>query len=191
VDWQRRVAYVNATEMQGRSHWKGERPGLAFRLCQSIKQRLAGDDDCAMWSTRARQQLAAIRQEFVWLDTEGTVVLLDKHGRAEWWTFAGARANAMLASALSQGRPHRATYDSFTVTCEAGASRNTLTLALNKLRASEVQAMSVAVEERALEGLKFSACLPRDLALDMLRTRLGDPPAVQAILEQPVHYVSV
>ena len=191
VDWQRRVAYVKATETQGRSRWQGDRPGLGFRLCQSIKQRLAGDDDCAMWSTRARQQLAAIRHEFVWLDTEGTVVLLDKHGRAEWWTFAGARANAMLASALSQGMPHGATYDSFTVTCEGYASRNALTLALDQLRGQALHEMPVEVEAQALEGLKFSACLPRHLALDMLRTRLCDPLAVQAVLEQPVHSMSI
>ena len=191
IDWQRRVAYVKATETQGRSRWKGERPGLGFQLCQSIKHRLAGDDDCAMWSTRARQQIAAIQKEFVWLDTDGTVVLLEKNGTAEWWTFAGTGANAMLAYALSQAMEHRATYDSFTVTFEAYVSRNTLKLALGELRAHDVNEMSVAVEEHAIEGLKFSECLPRDLALDMLRTRLCDSPAVQYILEQPVRYVSV
>jgi ATP-dependent Lhr-like helicase len=191
IDWQRRVAYVKATETQGRSRWKGERPGLAFRLCQLIKHRLAGADDCAMWSTRARQQIATIREEFVWLDTDGTVVLLDKNGTAEWWTFAGARANATLAYALSQVMQHRTTYDSFTVTCEAYVSRNTLTLALGKLRAHDVHEMSVEVEEHAIAGLKFSKCLPHDLALDMLRTRLCDPLAAQYILEQPVRCVSV
>src|SRR5262249_3277168 len=162
-----------------------------FRLCQSIKHRLAGDNDCSMWSTRARQQIAAIRKEFVWLDTEGTVVLLEKQGTAEWWTFAGTGANTMLAAALSQAMEHRATYDSFTVSCEAYVSRHTIERALSTLRAHEVTATSVAVEEHAIEGLKFSACLPRDLARDMLQTRLCDPTAVQHILEQPVRCVVV
>jgi ATP-dependent Lhr-like helicase len=191
IDWQRRVAYVKATDTKGRSRWKGERPGLGFRLCQSIKHRLAGDDDCAMWSTRARQQIAALREEFDWLDTDGTVVLLEKNGKAEWWTFAGTGANATLAYALSQAMEHRTTYDSFTVTFEAYVSLHTLELALGELRAHDVNEMSVAVEEHAIEGLKFSECLPRDLALDMLRTRLCDSPAVQYILAQPVRYVSV
>lgn len=191
VDWQHRVAYVKATDMPGRSRWTGTRPELAFRLCQSIKHRLAGNDDCALWSRRARQQIATIRQEFVWLEPEGTVVLLAKNGSAEWWTFAGARANATLAHALSQTMQHHVTYDSFTVTCEAGVSRNTLTLALSKLRAHDVHEMSVELEEDAMAGLKFSECLPRALALDMLRTRLCDPAAVQSILAQPVRYVAV
>jgi ATP-dependent Lhr-like helicase len=191
VDWQHRVAYVKATETQGRSRWQGERPGLGFRLCQSIKHRLAGDDDCTMWSTRARQQIAVIRKEFVWLDTEGTVVLLAKHGTAAWWTFAGTGANAMLASAWAQAMEHRAAYDSFTVTCEASVSRHTVARALGVLRAHEARETSVAVEDAAIDGLKFSECLPRDLARDMLRTRLCDPQAVHDILEQPVRCVAV
>ena len=75
IDWQRRVAYVKATDTKGRSQWKGERPGLGFRLCQSIKRLLAGDDDSAMWSKRARQQIAAVHKEFAWLDIEGTAAL--------------------------------------------------------------------------------------------------------------------
>jgi len=185
------VAYVKATDTDGRSRWKGERPGLGFRLCQSIKHRLAGDDDCAIWSTRARQQIAAIRKEFVWLDTDGTVVLLEKNGTAEWWTFAGTGANATLAYALSQAMEHRATYDSFTITVEAYVSLNTIELALGELRAHNVNEMSVAVEEHAIEGLKFSKCLPHDFALDMLRTRLCNHPAVQYTLSQPVRFVSV
>jgi ATP-dependent helicase Lhr and Lhr-like helicase len=144
-----------------------------------------------MWSTRARQQIAVIRKEFVWLDTEGTVVLLAKHGTAAWWTFAGTGANAMLASAWAQAMEHRAAYDSFTVTCEASVSRHTVARALGVLRAHAARETSVAVEDAAIDGLKFSECLPRDLARDMLRTRLCDPQAVHDILEQPVRCVAV
>jgi ATP-dependent Lhr-like helicase len=127
----------------------------------------------------------------VWLDTDGTVVLLAKNGTAEWWTFAGTGANATLAYELSQAMEHRAPYDSFTITFEAHVSFNTITLALGELRAHDVSEMSLAVEEHALEGLKFSECLPRDLALDMLRTRLCDHLAVQYILGQPVRCIAV
>ena len=143
-----------------------------------------------MWSTRARQQIAAIRKEFVWLDIDGTVVLLEKDGKAEWWTFAGTRANATLAYALSQAIEHPATYDSFTVTFEPYVSLNTIKLALGELCAHDMSEISVAIEEHALAGLKFSECLPRDLALDMLRTRLCDYPSGQYILGQPVRFVS-
>jgi ATP-dependent Lhr-like helicase len=191
IDWQRRVAYVDATDTQGYSRWKGERPGLEFRLCQSIKHLLAGNNNSAMWSKRARQQITAVRKEFAWLDMERTVVLLEKHGIAKWWTYAGTGANATLAYEISQATQCRATYDSFTVTFESHVSLNTIELALGKLRTLKVSEMSAAVEEHAIAGLKFSECLPHELALDMLRTRLCDHSSVQYILGQPVRYISV
>ena len=189
IDWQHRVAYVEATDTKGRSRWKGERPGLGFRLCQSIRQLLAGQDNRAIWSKRARQQIEAVREEFAWLDTDGTVVMLDKYGEAEWWTFAGAGANATLAYALSQTIESRVTYDSFTVTVESQVSVNTIKQTLAELRGRDVSEMGLAVSERAMQGLKFSECLPHDLALDMLRTRLRDPAATQWVLERPVRFV--
>jgi ATP-dependent Lhr-like helicase len=190
IDWQRRVAYVQATDTHGRSRWKGDRPGLGFQLCQSIKHLLAGNDDRAMWSKRARQQIAEVRKEFAWLEPDGTAVLLEKSGTAAWWTFAGTGANAVLAYELSQAMEHRTTYDSFTVTCELQVPLKTLELALGELRAQQVSEMSAAVEEHAIAGLKFSECLPHDFVLDMLRTRLCDYPAVQYTLRQPVRFVS-
>jgi ATP-dependent Lhr-like helicase len=189
IDWQHRVAYVEATDTKGRSRWKGERPGLGFRLCQSIRQLLAGQGNREIWSKRAWQQIEAVREEFAWLDTDGTVVMLDKYGEAEWWTFAGAGANATLAYALSQAIESRVTYDSFTVTVESQASVNTIKQTLAELRARDVSEMGLAVSERAMQGLKFSECLPHDLALDMLRTRLRDPAATQWVLERPVRFV--
>jgi ATP-dependent Lhr-like helicase len=189
IDWQHRVAYVEATDTQGRSRWKGERPGLGFRLCQSIKHLLAEDDYGAMWSKRTRQRIEEIRKEFAWLGTDGTVVVFEKNGDAAWWTFAGSGANAMLAYELSQAMEHRVTYDSFTVTFESQVSFNTIEQALSELWARDVSEISAAVDEHAIAGLKFSACLPHDLALDMLRIRLCDFPATQYALGQPVRCV--
>lgn len=191
IDWQRRVAYVEATDTDGRSRWKGDRPGHGFRLCQSIKHLLARNDDSAMWSKRAQQQIAELRDEFAWLDTGETVILLEKNGKAEWWTFAGTGANAILAYELSRVMKSRALYDSFTVTFEPQVSRNTLELALSELRRNEISKMTTAVDEHVIEGLKFSECLPRDLALDLLSARLCDHPSMQYALKQPVRFVSL
>jgi hypothetical protein len=49
--------------------------------------------------------------------------------------------------------------------------------------------MPVAELDRAIDQLKFSACLPRQLAEQMLAVRLSDPDAVVEILEQPMHVV--
>jgi ATP-dependent Lhr-like helicase len=189
IDWQRRVAYVEATEAKGLSWWKGRRPGLGFRLCQSLKHLLAGDGDHQIWSKRARRQIHEVRQEFAWLDTEGTVVISEKNGRAEWWTFAGVGANATLAYELSQTTESHVTHDSFAVVFESHVSLNAIEQALGELRVCDVSEMRAAVDKQAIEGLKFSECLPYEFALNMLQIRLGDPPSIQWVLKQPVRFV--
>jgi ATP-dependent Lhr-like helicase len=191
IDWQRRVAYVEAIDTGGRSRWKGARPGLGFRLCQSIKQLLADDSDREWWSKRARQQIRAIRDEFPWLESDATVIVRARHDKPEWWTFAGTGANATLAYELSQATKSRVTSDSFTVTFDSHVSFNTIEESLGRLRACDVDAMGVAVNEQGIAGLKFSECLPRQLALNMLRRRLRDPAATRCVLEQPIRLVAV
>jgi ATP-dependent helicase Lhr and Lhr-like helicase len=112
IDWQRRIAYVEATELTGRSRWKGEGRGLGFRLSQAIKRILATDECCRRWSRRATERMGEIRQEFPWLAAESSVVVLAGDGETEWWTFGGNRANATLAQQLAaadrqQGKPRQ------------------------------------------------------------------------------------
>jgi len=191
IDWQHRVAYVEAVEVKGQSRWKGERPGLGFKLCQSIKHLLTGENDCEMWSKRARQYIERVRTEFAWLRPQGTVIALAKNGKATWWTFAGSGGNAALAYALSQATGGGATYDSFTVTFESHLSANTLARILDKLRTRNVPEMRVVVDEQAIKGLKFSECLPHDLALSMLQMRLSDRQATKWVLEQPERFIDI
>lgn len=40
-----------------------------------------------------------------------------------------------------------------------------------------------ALALQALDGLKFAACVPKDLALEMLRSRLADPKGVEAVID--------
>ena len=53
----------------------------------------------------------------------------------------------------------------------------------------DVNLLRPAVDEHAIEGLKFSECLLHDLALDMLRTRLCDPAATSSALHSPLRFV--
>ena len=103
IDWQRRIAYVEATDATGRTRWKGEGQGLGFRLSQAIKRILAVDENSERWSRRATERLAEIRQEFAWLQADSSVAVLAGSGEAEWWTFGGNRANATLARATGSG----------------------------------------------------------------------------------------
>jgi hypothetical protein len=47
------------------------------------------------------------------------------------------------------------------------------------------------VSAKALEGLKFNACLPADLAARVLQMRMTDFPGVRKILAEPTRFVTV
>jgi ATP-dependent Lhr-like helicase len=106
-----------------------------------------------------------------------------------WWTFAGVKANATLAYELSHTVKSRVTYDSFTVTFAPYLSFNVIGQALDELRTRDVNKMRLAVEEQAIDGLKFSECLPHDLAVHVLESRLRDPSAVEYTIHKQKRFV--
>lgn len=102
LDWGRRVAHVQATEETGRSRWRGTGPTLGLALCQVMSRILAGEEDSPQWSRRAQEQIGKLRDEHSFVHKEGPTLLSRPPSGAEWWTFAGTRANATLASELSR-----------------------------------------------------------------------------------------
>jgi ATP-dependent Lhr-like helicase len=191
LDWTRRVAHVELTEEIGRSRWRGNGPMLGFRLCQAIRNLLAREDDSPHWSRRAQARLAELRLEHSWVHAKGTSFVSRPPDGAEWWTFAGTRANATLAGELSRMIcGNRIDHDPFTISVEGAENIAAVEKAVRHLAGMDVSAMEPEVEEAALEGLKFSRCLPKELALKTLASRLRDEPAIRALLGQPMRLVS-
>jgi ATP-dependent Lhr-like helicase len=184
VDWQRRLAYVEETEAPGRSRWMGTGQGLGFRLSQAVKRALASDHGSARWSQRAERQIDEVRKNFSWLQYDSTVVLRVDDEKVEWWTFAGMRANATLARQLAQATKGKVHHDSFTLTFDAATNLDDTERAIDDIRKQDAAEMRPAVDEAALDGLKFSECLPVEMAIQMLERRLADPDATRRILEQ-------
>ena len=58
------------------------------------------------------------------------------------------------------------------------------------LAEADASIMEPQVEEAALDGLKFSQCLPKELAQGTLASRLRDVTAVRTVLSQPMRVVS-
>ncbi len=190
IDWQRKVAYVEPSEDRGRSRWKGEGPGLGFRLCQAIKHVLAGDDRRDCWSRRATEQLDTIRQDHAWLDGESTAIVALPDEAARWWNFAGTGANATIANPLAQLLHSRVDHDSFGLGFESPLMASDIERAVAQLREQDVSQMQPDVDQRAIDGLKFSECLPPNTALHTLRCRLRDPAGAGAVLTQSLRVIA-
>jgi ATP-dependent Lhr-like helicase len=190
IDWKRRLAYVESSDAKGQSRWKGWTRGLDYPLCQAIKKVLIARAGSERWSRRATEQMEEIRHEFGWLESGSTVVLAGRSGEVEWWTFGGTRVNATLARALSGATRSRVEHSGFSLTFESRLSLDAIQQAVKEVRSQDVASFRPLIDQDAIEGLKFSECLPDHLAIEMLEQRLSDTESTKKTLEQEERYVS-
>lgn len=180
VDWDRRIAHVQASSERGKSRWRGEGQFLSYPVCQAIRRILVSNDDRPGWSQRARKEMATVREDYAWMGAEGTTLRADP-GSVEWWTFGGGKANAALATALEGLLDATAKPDNFRVrvtTLGGPTALDQVMKALDELRKCDPGSLLPRIEQSALDGLKFAACLPPDVATRALQKRMADPAAV-------------
>jgi ATP-dependent Lhr-like helicase len=185
LDWRRRIAHVEPTEQIGRSRWLGEGRFLGYRVCQAIRETLAGDEGQPRWSRRANARIGHLREEFAWVRLDSTALVRHRDGEACWWTFAGGVANTILAREL--GRFGATKSDNVSVTIEGDPPLDEVREHLGSLHAHEVSAVP---DPKAIENLKFSEALPRVLADQVYLARFKDEKAVYNVLMEPMRVVS-
>ena len=190
VDWDRRVAYVKATSEKGRSRWIGPGIHLGFDLCRAIRRVLDDGTLDIELSRRARSKLVEIRQDFSWVDTTATTIVRDTAGASRWWTFAGLRANTMLGELIGTHRLPTAREESLSIRLKDGTGAEDLKGRLDQVDAEANDAV-FPITDDAVDSLKFSACLPRGLAVRTLRERHSDRPAVRTCLREPIRQVTL
>ncbi len=169
VDWTRRTVSVEPAAEVGRSRWFGSSRALHAELAHSVERVLATGESGVTLSSRAQASLAGLCEEMPYLDGESLPVV-STGDEVRIWTFAGGRANAMLASALQSGGGTLRSVDNFGVTLRE-MNKATLDAALDSISDENCR---VPVDTRMLAELKFGACLPEKLAHDVLCLRLSD-----------------
>lgn len=192
VDWNRRVAHVERVEGRGASRWRGGGPLVGFRFCRAMRDVLTADEEQPWWSRRARETIARIRAEFAWLAADGTTL----HGNGAdanaptWWTFAGTKANTALKSALQQLVNESLDADACSIRFREGLSINDAANAIAAIRSLAPSEVLPVVEQDAVEGLKFTRCLPPGMAADILTQRMADVAAVGTLLAEEIRVVT-
>jgi len=186
VDWNHRRAYVAPASAGGRSRWCGGSRSLHFEHARAIRRVLATGRMVGTPSQRAVAQLDEVRHEMSWVDEQGTTIVHDKDGECRWWTFAGLRANAMLAEALGDLVAAPQVRDNLAlplVSCaDAGRLRT-------RLAESGVTTVIGDSSEQAMQGLKFHQCLPEEMAASLLRARSSDDRAWRTVVSEPLRDV--
>ena len=190
IDWQRRVAYVEPAHQRGRSRWIGSGQPLSHKLCHAVRRILADDHEPTLWSRRAREEMSRTREEYSWANEKETTVVSSPDG-VVWWTFAGDRANAAIRQRMMELIGSNVRSDGFSVSAEDLVSPSTLSEAVEDIRKLDATDLVVDVADDMLEGLKFTSCLPEEVAKNILRARLADRSALASVLAEPLRHVTV
>jgi len=180
LDWKRRVAHVEPTDERGRSRWLGEGQMLSYRLCQSIRRILAGEEQAPFWTSRATTCLEELRTEYSWASPEATSIVRHPNGEVRWWTFGGGIANALLADQLRPQIDVRS--DNLAIKFPATTALDPVIEWISAIVTDDVRPVPNAT---AIQNMKFTECLSPELAAEVFCARFNDLEAVKKLLREP------
>ena len=191
IDWNRRRVFVEPTDEQGKSRWHGGSRNLSYPLARAHHDVAAGALPASiMVSRRAQDALAAIREKHRFASPGNrTYVVRDGSGAPQWWTFAGSAANSALARGLAALVDDTKSVGDLRITLKPHLGGDDIRKTLDENGASLV-AERPAIEKEALDGLKFAAAVPTELATETLAERLKDVAGIQAVLASPIQDIS-
>ncbi|WP_233604436.1 DEAD/DEAH box helicase [Micromonospora sp. HM5-17] len=188
VDWKRRRCFVEPVDSGGKARWLTSGvTGVSYELTRAMREVVLGAQPPVALTRRAVGQLAEVRERYLSVvHPGGSVVNRLASGDVWWWTWAGYRANATLASTL-------------TGLVDPMQEHGDLRLRLRRDLTPAEWRDGIAdgadvlclpdVDEDALSGLKFTAALPQRLARATLAARLADLPAAIQVLREPTRFV--
>lgn len=197
IDWGRRRAYVEPTDKGEAPRWQSMPQSQSWALANAIRRVLLGvDPDGVRQTQRAINRLAQLREglaERVWA---GGTVFADEDVRTRWWTWAGARANAVLVSAIDRVCPdalaESISYDNWQIELRSNLSVDQLREIIrgaHRQLGPRLSEASPLVDPRAVKQLKFSEMLPPSLATATLAARGADHGGAHLISLRPIRHV--
>lgn len=185
-DWKRRRCFVESAQGGGRARWLTEGiGGISYEMARAMRDVLLGDEVPATLTRRAVAALTEARDQGLgWVHPAGTVISRTGDD-LRWWTWAGFRANATLLATLGGVADERQDSHDVNIRLRADLRPQTWSAAVAELRD---RLCLPEIDDRALAGLKFSAALPRHLAVATLATRLADLDHAATVLTEPCRF---
>jgi ATP-dependent Lhr-like helicase len=189
IDWKRRRCFVEPADSGGKARWIF--PGFAgasFVLSRAIRDVLLGTDPPVRLTRRAAAALGEARETAPDLvHPGGTVISREPGGDVRWWTWAGLRANATLIATLGDIADSAQRVEEFFVRLRGDMTPEIWKVALAD---AEDRLCLPAIDDKALDGLKFSAALPRHLAKATLAQRLADLDGAMVALREQHRFIT-
>jgi ATP-dependent Lhr-like helicase len=189
IDWTNSAVQVEPAQDGGLARWQGRPVLLGEPLCRSIRAVLVGVDEDLAWSQRTRERMKQIRSEHAFLTPKGLVLLDDTTGY-RLWTFAGGRANNLLAKVLEGLLGEKVTASNTALRFKDDAAKSEMAIhqALDQLRGehrpSEADALRYAQSCARGRLSKFEPCLPEQLQAKYFASTLTDASTARACLNE-------
>ncbi|KQS08320.1 ATP-dependent helicase [Curtobacterium sp. Leaf183] len=165
IDWARRRVEVEPENARGRVRWSSDSLPESFEMVRARRDVLLGADPPAWLTERATRALAATREFWASRVDPESLVLTRSTNEATLWSMGGLKAHETLAAALPIKFEARSTNEYIRVTVDFD---------VKVMRAVTLEGVFPYIDARAVDGLKFSAALPADLAYATLAERFVD-----------------
>ena len=191
VDWRNRRVNVEPSESRGSTRWNSGGRAMSHVLARAHHDVLAGQRLQVGLSRRARAGLADLRVKYNFVEQgEGfnTCLVRQEPDPQVWWTFAGFAANSALVSGLPDLID--SAVGDLCLQLRPDASPAQLRAVLRERR-DQLVTTAPAIDEKAVDGLKFSAAIPRKLAVETVSQRLTDREAVLETVDAPIRNVAI
>jgi ATP-dependent Lhr-like helicase len=179
IDWKSGTALVEPAEDGAYPSWFGQPVLLSRELCEAMRALLSGDASEPTWSRRASKVMAEMREDYAFLQDD-TTALQSSGDRVKWWTFAGGRANALLAACLRERLGDKVIANNLAVTLAGDAAKSDAAIreAIALLRGEGALTDEVAHHHAPEAGKarlsKFQPCLPPRLERELVTRNLLD-----------------
>lgn len=194
VDWRTRRVSVEPSDRPGFTHWAGTGRVMSHALARAHQNVLVGSDPEVGLSRRACDGLAALREKLSFTEAAAKVdpngasltYLVHMPGEApSWWTFAGHAANTTLSDALPDLVDPDTTVGPLRLRMRPSASASQIRDAIDSDR-DRLIATAPSVDDQAVDALKFSAAVPRSLAVETVSRRLSDPEGMCSTIDSAI-----
>ncbi len=184
LDWSSRRAYVEPTDLHGRSQWlSGEQP-LGFELCQAIPRVLCQEPPPVQLSQRGKALLEELKEQYEGVTPQNTLLMEGDDGRLTWWTFAGKIVNAALGQSIAP------CVNSFTIgDLYISLSGNCIGSELADCIIKSLKnagRINVSLDEKFVAELKFSECLSGPTTELVLCSRYNVENLARVITHYPI-----
>lgn len=186
TDWKRRRCFVEpAPDGGGRARWLSPGVGgLSFEVTRAMRDVLLGSDPPAVLTRRGSGVLAGLRSDAIGRVASAGTVVAGADDDLRWWTWAGYKVNATLRSTLGEIADPSARVSDLFIRLRGDLRPSTW----SGVRTLRDHLVLPEVDEKALNGLKFSDALPERLAVATLARRLADLDHAAEVLREPVHF---